>query len=79
MYECIFFQGFRTPVSGAFFSVPVVMYGMGKQSTGACSYWIQLCLDRGCRIQLAPIPQDMGVKQKSLCLPDMSFHQWSST
>lgn len=50
------------------------MYGMGKQSTRAGSYWIQLGLDRGCCIQLAPIPQDMGVKQKTLCLSDKSFH-----
>lgn len=46
------------------------MYGMGEQSTGALSYWIQLGLHRGCCIHLAPIPQDMGVKQKTLCLSD---------
>lgn len=48
---------------------------MAKQSTRACIYWIQLCLERGCCIQLAPIPQDMGVKQKTLCLSDKSFYQ----
>ncbi len=55
------------------------MYGMGKHSTRACTYWIQLCLDSGWRIQLAPIPQDMGVKQKTLCLSDKSFNDQSMT
>lgn len=39
---------------------------MSKQTTGAYIYWIQLCLDSGCCIQLAPIPQDMGVELKTL-------------
>lgn len=49
------------------------MYGMGKHSTGAWAYWIQLCPDRGWCFQLAPIPQDMEVEQKTLCLSDKSF------